>query len=327
MSHHLYRRGAIYWARIQIAGRDHRRSMRTASRADAQRRAEAWLKELQEQIRFGLEPTRIFDEAVTAFIEAGGNGIKPSALKRYRTSLKMAYPYFKGRPLAAIRNPEIRGFVQARQVAGATNATIRRDLTALSRVLAHAVHLDWIGSNPFTAYDRRYVRERRLPPQFVTDTDLARLLDRAPPDMRATIHFLELTGMRTSEAVNLEWQAVDLKAGTVQLFRTKTNRPRSVPLSPEAKKLLVRRGPSDRGFVFAKADGRPFGNFSSRFAQLAKSAGVHFRAHDLRHRFAILWVRRGGDIYDLSRVLGHSSVKTTEIYLGYAPATSLFPPV
>jgi integrase/recombinase XerD len=37
--------------------------------------------------------------------------------------------------------------------------------------------------------------------------------------------------------------------------------------------------------------------------------------HDLRHRFAIAWLKAGGDIYRLSRHLGHASVKTTEIYL------------
>jgi integrase len=43
-----------------------------------------------------------------------------------------------------------------------------------------------------------------------------------------------------------------------------------------------------------------------------------FRLHDLRHAYAIAQIRAGRDIYDLSHHLGHSSVKVTEIYLGYA---------
>jgi integrase/recombinase XerD len=42
-----------------------------------------------------------------------------------------------------------------------------------------------------------------------------------------------------------------------------------------------------------------------------------FRVHDLRHGFAIRALRSGMDIYSLSRHLGHTSVKTTEVYLGY----------
>jgi integrase len=38
--------------------------------------------------------------------------------------------------------------------------------------------------------------------------------------------------------------------------------------------------------------------------------------HDLRHRFAIRWLKAGGNIDELSRHPGHTSVKTTEIYLG-----------
>jgi integrase len=45
-----------------------------------------------------------------------------------------------------------------------------------------------------------------------------------------------------------------------------------------------------------------------------------FRVHDLRHRFAIRWLRRGGDIYHLSMHLGHQSLKTTEAYLGHLTA-------
>jgi site-specific recombinase XerC len=40
----------------------------------------------------------------------------------------------------------------------------------------------------------------------------------------------------------------------------------------------------------------------------------------LRHRFAIRWLRNGGDIYHLSLHLGHTSINTTEVYLGHLSA-------
>jgi len=58
--------------------------------------------------------------------------------------------------------------------------------------------------------------------------------------------------------------------------------------------------------------------FSSRFGFLMDREKIKcFRYHDLRQKFAIDYLKAGGDIYRLSRILGHSSVKTTEIYLGY----------
>ncbi len=50
---------------------------------------------------------------------------------------------------------------------------------------------------------------------------------------------------------------------------------------------------------------------------------TRFRIHDLRHAFAIRWLKAGGDIYRLSRHLGHTSVKTTEIYLSALTADEL----
>jgi integrase/recombinase XerD len=43
----------------------------------------------------------------------------------------------------------------------------------------------------------------------------------------------------------------------------------------------------------------------------------HMRFHDMRHRHAVDWLKKGKSIYDLQQRLGHTSVKTTEIYLAY----------
>ncbi|MGB1230598.1 MAG: tyrosine-type recombinase/integrase, partial [Holosporaceae bacterium] len=42
-----------------------------------------------------------------------------------------------------------------------------------------------------------------------------------------------------------------------------------------------------------------------------------FRFHDLRHRYAVDYLKNGGSIYTLKGLLGHTSVKTTEGYLAY----------
>lgn len=52
---------------------------------------------------------------------------------------------------------------------------------------------------------------------------------------------------------------------------------------------------------------------------MTKAAGeeVTFSLHHLRHRFAVRYLKNGGSIYDLQGILGHGSVKTTEIYLDF----------
>jgi integrase/recombinase XerD len=81
--------------------------------------------------------------------------------------------------------------------------------------------------------------------------------------------------------------------------------------------------------VFWHGNGEPYRNVSSNFfnnvvnptTAWAETNGVDFRRfryHDLRHLHAVEFLKRGcGSIYELQQRLGHSSVKTTGMYLAF----------
>jgi len=74
---------------------------------------------------------------------------------------------------------------------------------------------------------------------------------------------------------------------------------------------------------FLARAGERYANVSSRFAAIRSRAGrtvKPFRFHDLRHWFAVDYLRRGGSIYDLQKILGHSSIRTTENLSGVPDA-------
>ena len=48
---------------------------------------------------------------------------------------------------------------------------------------------------------------------------------------------------------------------------------------------------------------------------IKSTSGVKFTIHGLRHTFATLMIEGGCDIYSLSKMMGHSDIKTTTIYL------------
>jgi integrase len=60
--------------------------------------------------------------------------------------------------------------------------------------------------------------------------------------------------------------------------------------------------------------------YHDEFKRSAHAAGVkEIRFHDLRHTFASHFLMGGGNIYDLQRILGHSSVQVTERYTHLMP--------
>lgn len=319
MPDNLYRRGEVWWARVQVRGRDVRRSLRTTSVVTAKQRLKAMLADI-EHMRFYGDERQTWKNVAVEWAKEAPRSIRSSTFERYRFSLKTLRPILDKLYLDEIDKKTIAKIANRK---GVTNATRRRDITAVSSVLRFCVAQGWRDDNPAKEWDRSIIREKRDPIRPPGDEDVQKLVAKMPPAFGDCVRFLAATGMRQTEAVSLEWSQVDLKHNEVTLTRTKTNRPRVVPLSEEAKAILSRQPRHITRHSVFHHDGYPFKNFASRFAGYAKRAKVEFRCHDLRHKYAIDTLRETGDIYKLSRHLGHSSVKTTEIYLGYvdqAPA-------
>lgn len=127
-------------------------------------------------------------------------------------------------------------------------------------------------------------------------------------------------GLRASELANLRWPAVDLAGGVINIRLSKMNRGRSVPLHPALADVLARwRAVQQLGAsapVFA-LDSTPIGpNRVGKVARRhARVLSLPLTAHVLRHTFATWMLRRSGNLYAVSRSLGHSQVTQTQIYV------------
>jgi site-specific recombinase XerD len=128
------------------------------------------------------------------------------------------------------------------------------------------------------------------------------------------------TGLRIQELLNLRRSDVDFE----QLFlrvNGKGNKQRLVPMSIELRKLLFRymsKNQFDRVFSTSR-DTQPTPRNMARdlkaFCVRIGVSGVRLSFHTLRHSFAVNYLRAGGNLYYLQRILGHSSIVTTERYL------------
>lgn len=324
----IYQRDGIWWARFKIKGIEYRQSLRTRSIAVAERRMKAARQATEDMVFFGATDPVTWQAAVVSWNATAAKTVKPATFTRYLVSLGQCREWLDGVPVQKIDNRQLKTLVSARQKHGATNATIRRDLTAISSVLAHCVDEGWIEENPARMIDRSRFKEGKgrimLPRDGSIDAVLAikgRFIDMAAFSLE--------TGMRQEEVAGLEHDRIDRRRMSATLEETKSGRVREVPLSAYAMEIIDRQPQYLRTrFVFWRGAGDRFQNVGSQFyatvtrvARKAAQQGTEFRPfrfHDLRHLFAVRYLREGrGGIYQLQQVLGHASIKTTERYLDH----------
>jgi integrase/recombinase XerD len=229
-----------------------------------------------------------------------------------------------------------------------TTATIKRDLTALSSVCGYCVDEDWMESNPVMAWlkpgGRRKSRlqERRDPIVLPQPEHIQMVIDRAPGLFAEMIRAAVKTGARLDELAKGQRSHLDKTRKQITVVG-KRNKLRvidledggedfglalfsALPVSMETKALFWHRriaGKRSKGQQAAK----PFRQVSSNFRRVVKAVVEQaqnqeqdfrpFRFHDLRHVHAVEWLKSGRSIYVLQKRLGHTSIKTTEMYLAY----------
>ncbi len=129
------------------------------------------------------------------------------------------------------------------------------------------------------------------------------------------------TGMRLNECVHLEVRDVDLESFLVTVRHGKGSRERKVPISGVGRKVLYRwisqGGDPARRFVFSTANGTTLTqrNADRDLKDMGRKLRLSLRWHLLRHCFGTLFIRNGGNVADLQRIMGHRSITTTMLYV------------
>jgi site-specific recombinase XerD len=131
-------------------------------------------------------------------------------------------------------------------------------------------------------------------------------------------------GLRKSELLNLNYGDVDVEHSTIFVRRGKGAKDRIIPMSSVLVQILERylierkreNRTTPRFFTSSKQDcGFTEHGLKHLNKKLMKVSGILFTIHALRHTFATLMIEGGCDIYSLSKMMGHSDIKTTTIYL------------
>lgn len=134
------------------------------------------------------------------------------------------------------------------------------------------------------------------------------------PSHQMLIRFLWYSGVRITEAVSLRKCDIDFHnyTMTVRWLKSRKYLHRVVPMHPNLQMAL-------RIYTGAMlSEDRVFPITRQRAWQLTKKY-LEGHPHQLRHSFAVNWLRCGGEVVILSRVLGHNRLQTTMEYLKIVP--------
>lgn len=141
----------------------------------------------------------------------------------------------------------------------------------------------------------------------------------------AIILLLLDTGLRASELCGAKIHSADLVACHITVMG-KGKKERRVPFSARTGKAIWRylstrenAGPDDA--LFLSSGGSPLNRneLANTLARAAKRAGMmEANPHKFRHTFAINYLRNGGDVYTLQKILGHSTMEMCRRYLAIA---------
>ena len=169
--------------------------------------------------------------------------------------------------------------------------------------------------NPAAGVER--FREPESDREFLTVDEIRLLRGTPPPDERLAqaFFFSCLTGLRWSDIVKLKWREVqEWNSGVRIVFKQqKTGGLEYLDLSEQAAEILGVRG-KPQELVFPGLG--PIQAARIKIAAWVRSAGIdkHITFHCARHSFAVMMLDLGVDIYTVSKLLGHRSIETTQVY-------------
>jgi integrase len=308
---------------------------------------EARTQKQAEQVEVQLRQA-IFDQkysqasAVTRFIDFVDGTFEPWAKENKRSwrddmqRAKRLKKFFGNRPLRDITpilieklKSELRR-EQNKYKRPHSPATVNRYLQVLSRILSMACENYLLEFNPMERVKR--LREPEPRDRYLNqyaDDEEERLFEQLSKYGQHLVALADLdleTGLRLGEWLNARWR--DHMGDVLNVWQTKTDRPRTVPLTAKAQSILhgLRQDAPDDELIFdPKRTGRKRRHLLHCFERAVKDAGLgDFHFHDLRRTFATRL--RAADVhpYDIADLLGHSvpegETKATRVTKGYARA-------
>ena len=300
---------------------------------DAREHAFKIIQELKTAVeaygeRFLTHSKMTFNELVDEYEKSVlSTGVKRSANTDLSKIRKYLRPLLGDKKLAGMTEADIVAYLHDLELKPATR---NRHLALIKAVFTWAIRMGYTNRSPAlyikalpeVTSDRRAMDDSQLQCWM----EVCECWRNGKPDHEALalLMFLALTGLRLGETRHLRLEDVDWSRKVITLRHTKNGRLRRVPVCDKAFVLLTeqRQHLGDEGWVFpGKGTDNPVAEPRRLQKRLCEAAGIPpFTIHEMRHTFATKLIESGADIHTIKDLLGHSTIKVTELYLHASPA-------
>jgi len=191
-------------------------------------------------------------------------------------------------------------------------ATINIEIRILNTALRQAFSLGWMDSKSQPQFKQIRIIDS-TPPEWLSEDEIKLVLATEDLEFRNFLVCLLLTGCRRNEALGMTWEDVDSPQRQIVVRGEigKMGKRRTLPINTVLEAFL-QQIPGDRsGLIFQRYSPN---QISMKFRRWVRQLGMRetLSLHSLRSTFACHLIRKGVNIYDVSKLLGHSSVRVTE---------------
>jgi len=244
----------------------------------------------------------------------------PRTIKTFKSILTQFLRYLGDKDLSEVSVWDIDGFLAYLRKKGYKPGSIYTAAVAVKRFL------EYVGlTENLKGFE--YPRRPKDLPKYLEREDIKALIKAAEEEKdkerrkrdKLIVLLLYTTGMRVSELVNIKVGDVDLERLSIRI-RGKGAKEREVFFSkvllPLLEEFVGGRKPSEP--LFKGRNGKPihYVTIERILRRLARRAGIERKVtpHVLRHSFATHSLMRGMDVREIQELLGHASLKTTQVY-------------
>lgn len=243
----------------------------------------------------------------------------------YINDLYYFYIFIK-KDLTKVTFEDIKDYLEHLNLKKEKTSSIRRKISSLKSFYKFLYKNNYINKKDYPLTKIAYPKMEKKLPKFIYYNDLLEIINESSKDKdgvrdRLIIEMLYATGVRVSELINIKINDIDFNNRRI-IVLGKGNKERIVYYGEYAEEVLKEymktHERKNHNYLFVNSRGGKLTDRGVRYIidniMSKLSIKTHVTPHVLRHTFATDMLNNGCDIKVVQELLGHSSLKATEIY-------------